>query len=74
MMKLWDYAILINSLAKKYPRADVVYSIDDEGNEFKPVYFTPSAGTMVESDFYHEGTKLDKPVGKPLPVNTVCIN
>jgi UDP-N-acetylglucosamine 2-epimerase len=40
-MKLKEYAAQIARLAEKYPEAQVVYSIDEEGNLYKPVLLEP---------------------------------
>ena len=43
-MKLKEYAKQINKLVKNHPNADVVYSIDDEGNNYRDVYYHPTYG------------------------------
>lgn len=43
----------------------VVTSIDDEGNGFNKVYFTPSAGVFEENSFTSD---------KSMKPNTVCLN
>ncbi len=65
-MKLRDYVKLINNLAKKYPNAKVIYSIDDEGNDFCMVHYAPQAG-----NFNSDEGEWDNNVK---PVNSVCIN
>lgn len=63
-MKLREYAAHIAALAKAHPDADVVYSADDEGNNFQQVYYAPSVGRFTHREF--EQT-TDNP-------NAVCIN
>ena len=62
-MKLKEYANYIAELAEKYPNAKVVSAIDEEGNGFNEVVYSPSAGTFKDGEF-SEGGK----------VNAVCIN
>ena len=62
-MKLKDYAKKLAALAAKHPNANVVYSKDDEGNQFNEVIYEPTAGTFEDDNF----EKSDK-------VNAVCIN
>lgn len=64
-MTLKEYAKEIKKLAKEFPEANVVYSIDDEGNGFKQVYFTPIAGKF-DGDGFRKCKKSE--------VTTVCIN
>ena len=43
-MNVKEYAEIINELAKKHPDLPVVYSCDDEGNNFSFVVYSPSTG------------------------------
>ncbi len=67
-MKLSEYAKSINELVKKHPDAEVVYSIDEEGNVFKPVIYTPTAGTYSNGEFSGEEDSEDR------GVIAVCVN
>ena len=73
-MKLNKYAERIAELAKRHPDLDVVYAIDDEGNDFKRVVYFPDIGQMREGYFVtlKEIDKGNYPNhAKP---TTVCIN
>lgn len=66
-MKFGDYVKFINEMVRKNPEVmeyNVVYSIDDEGNEFKEVYFTPTIGRITQDGF-------DSDSG---PFDSVCVN
>ena len=67
-MKLKEYAKLINVLAEKYPDIDVVYSHDDEGNEFQMVNYQPGIGHFTDLN-YGRGEFEQKN-----PINAICIN
>lgn len=66
-MKLKEYAAKIAKLAKKYPTATVIYSSDDEGNEFAHVNFEPSAGNYFGGNRFGDFDKEGK-------INAVCVN
>jgi len=68
-MKLKQYAKNLNEFIKENPQAldmDVVTSIDDEGNGFNNVHFTPSTGLLEDGEFDSEA---DKEIH-----NSVCLN
>lgn len=44
-----------------------VYAKDNEGNEYREVYFSPSIGYFGDGDFTVAGSENDE-------VNAVCIN
>ena len=70
-MKLKEYAKLINTLAKRYPDVDVIYSCDDEGNAYSLVYYEPTP-MIAEQDACGLSVKnADDELNKP---NAVCIN
>lgn len=73
-MKLSEYAKHITTLAELYPDLLVVFSIDDEGNEFKPLHHTPSLGhyDSEEREWLDEQNFAD--YEDEYPVNAVCIN
>lgn len=73
-MKLIEYLESIQELIKDRPElleADVIYAIDDEGNEFRPCSFSVTAG-LFEEDEYTEETGEDW--DDEMTVNAVCIN
>ena len=41
-MVLKEYAKYINELAKKNPKARVIYASDEEGNSYNDVFYQPS--------------------------------
>lgn len=64
-MKLKAYAAKIQALAEKFPNARVIYSSDDEGNNFSEVAHEPTPGHFVKSDNEFQDCS---------PVNAVCVN
>ena len=67
-MKLKDFVDILNQLMKDRPETaelQVVYAIDDEGNDFTPIYCTPSVGN-------YEADSLD--FREEVNGNAVCIN
>ena len=67
-MKLKDFARLIGDMAEAHPDVDVVYSHDDEGNEFHKVHYEPALGQFTgnaygRGEFDNEGE-----------INAICIN
>jgi hypothetical protein len=66
-MKLKKYIKILNELVYKNPElleANVVYSIDEEGNNYNKVYFGPSTGHYKKGDFDQESKDI----------NAICIN
>lgn len=63
-MTLKEYSQQLSKLAKKHPDAKVVYAIDDEGNAFSEVTFSPTPGSFDGHDFDDSSNKI----------NSVCIN
>ena len=75
-MKLKQYAENILKLAVSYPDADVVYSSDDEGNNFQAAHYDPSpghfdgdGGWIPETDFQN----LEEENEVIRKINSVCI-
>jgi hypothetical protein len=62
LKKKIDYILANNKEAEKW---QVIYSTDDEGNAYYPVYYMPTKGYFFDGEF---STDPDK---KP---NAVCIN
>lgn len=68
-MNLKEYAEELNIFLKTYPRAarlPIVYSIDDEGNEYKPVVFTPTLMMADNSGEY--ATCYEWPTDEWMPI------
>lgn len=66
-MKLKEYIESLNDLIKENPElleAEVIYSIDEEGNAYNEVYFGPSTGNYSNGDFDQESENI----------NAICIN
>ena len=71
-MKLKKFLEALELMIKSNPKIlelDIVYSIDDEGNEFKKVYFEPTIGIYNEDEglFYTEDVQNSY-------INAICIN
>lgn len=67
-MKLKHYVEHLNKLLENNPAAGdmlVVYSSDDEGNDYNTVNFTPTVGYYLDREFEGEDGPDD---------NAVCIN
>lgn len=74
--KISDMIKQLERIKKKYGDLKLVYAIDDEGNDFKPIYFDASTGIFKDTghgDRYFESIKLS---GNAVDsrVNAVCIN
>ena len=77
-MTLKEYALKLNEAAKKHPNALVIYSKDDEGNDYQQVHFAPTLGHFndhewrsandIRDEEADTGTKLG------LKINAVCVN
>jgi len=66
-MKLKTYIRFLKQLIDNNPGSknmDVIYSIDEEGNEFKEVSFPPSIGKYKKESFNPESRNP----------NAICIN
>ena len=71
-MKLDEYIKSLCALAEKYPDAQIVAASDDEGNDFSPVAFEPSAGFYADREFIpHDSEDFDPDDHE---VNAVCLN
>lgn len=60
-MKFKRYLAILNNLAKNNPKTlefDVMYSIDDKGNEYKEVHMDP--GSVGHKDKYDNVTFTDQ--------------
>lgn len=70
-MKLKEYAKYIHAINKKYPELDVIYSTDDEGNNFSEVLFAPSVGNLDKNS---EMFTPSKETNFNKELNVICIN
>ncbi|NBQ67294.1 MAG: hypothetical protein EBU46_00070 [Nitrosomonadaceae bacterium] len=79
-MTLKEYAAAINEAALKYPDALVISSSDDEGNDYRPVYYEPTPGHYNDREWTSEENLKDineereNNGEEPLELNSVCIN
>ena len=71
-MKLKEYAMYIAKLAKKHPNATMVFSCDEEGNQYSPVQFNPTTGAYEFGGTGGEWTPNDGT--KEFKVTAVCVN
>ena len=61
-MYLKFYAEIIKNLAESYPDLKVVYSSDDESNEFSLVHYQPA---FIENIETRSGTEIEE---------AICVN
>jgi len=57
-MKLGEYIKTLQGMVKENPELknyEVVYSADDEGNQFQAVYFSPTVGQYKHGEFMTSG-------------------
>ena len=82
-MKLKDYIVKLQKVADKHPNSTVVFAVDEEGNSFAEVNFTPTLGNFGpkfpgEFRWRHLGTFIadDGTVefDELCPINAVCLN
>jgi len=81
-MKLHKFIDNLNKLVEENPEIkdfDVIYSIDDEGNSFNKVYYSPSIGHFSGGGFRTEADIEDfneewEDEGELIAENSVCIN
>lgn len=66
-MKLKDYILHLQKIAKIHSDLEVVYSADDEGNKYSTVHYSPTVGKFDGKTFSTETIGNKKP-------NAVCIN
>lgn len=67
-MKLKAYIKKLQAIAKKHGDLNVVYSCDDEGNEFKMVAYNPSVGSFNDSEWGQDDETEE------FKVDAVCLN
>ena len=63
-MTLLEYAKKVNELCSTHPQAEVIYSSDDEGNNFQKVHYCPVLGEFNDGEFDNKGKTI----------NAICIN
>ena len=66
-MKLKEYLAPLQEICNKYPNLKVIYSSDEEGNNFDEVFYTPTVGKFKNGEF--EAVEGDD--AKP---NAICVN
>lgn len=74
-MKFGEYLENLQELLEEHPElvnAEVIYSIDDEGNDYKHVHWGPTPGNYSCRDFVSESDIEDDE--SDLPINAVLIN
>jgi hypothetical protein len=57
-MKLSEVIKNLNKAKKQYGNLDCVYSIDDEGNDFQRIHFTPTPMRKNENDNWENEQKI----------------
>lgn len=77
-MTLEEYIENLIEFAKENPETlsmEVIYSSDDEGNEFRYVHYTPTLGYLNEDlEFFNDGEDLEDQEIRKDDFNAVCIN
>ena len=74
-MKLSEYIKSLNESLKNYGDLDVIYSSDDEGNDFKEINFIPSVGYYdKENREWLETADFDMAEDDRVHINSICVN
>jgi len=75
-MTLQTYIKHLQKICDKYPKAKVVYSSDDEGNNFAPVEFPPQVGDFKDDEFISEENfeEWEEDYGRKCKVTAILIN
>lgn len=77
-MKLKEYIKSLKNLEKQYGEAELIYSIDEEGNGFDYVYFSPSvkyiSKEVKERNDSIDCMELGDYESKEKNVAVICIN
>lgn len=58
----------------KKPNAELVYSCDDEGNSYSPVFYTPILGKFVDGEFFTKDGLSKIEYDKLGSKEVICIN
>jgi hypothetical protein len=72
-MKLKEFLDNLNRLAEVQPEAlelEVITSMDDEGNGYNPVYYSPTMGNFDGCDF----SQINEDEQGPEDANAICVN
>ena len=64
-MKASQLVINLQELIKKHGDQEIIYSKDDEGNEYRKIHYEPSAGSFDEDEREFQEVK---------ELNAFCIN
>lgn len=65
-MNIYKLNMILNE-NPNYANLNVIYSIDDEGNEFRQVFCVPSLGIFEDGEFNSEDISNED-------INAICIN
>jgi len=68
-MKISEMIKNLTKIKKEHGNLNLVYSIDDEGNEFKQICFTPTIGHYEDREFCPIDNKEDHD-----KINSCCVN
>lgn len=68
-MKLKDYIGILQQILIEYSDLDVIYAVDDEGNNYDFVAWLPSVGFFDGEEFVEE-----RDLDSATKSNVVCIN
>ena len=75
-MKFKEYLDNLNKYAKENPDSlnyDVITSVDDEGNGYNLVHYSPSKGIFEDREFISEDGLEDYNRDK-VDLNSICVN
>jgi len=72
-MKLRKFAEHINNIAITYPNAEVLYSIDDEGNQYNVCCNEPCMCRIPDNSSNYD-VDVSFSIGSDEKFNAVCIN
>lgn len=71
-MKLKDYIVKLQKVADKHPNSTVVFAVDEQGNSFAEVNFTPTLGNFGGDTFIADDGTVE--FDELCPINAVCLN
>lgn len=73
-MKLQEYINNLQKVLDEHGDLDVVYAVDDEGNGFGEVHFTPTVGHYSDREFYSNEEDFEDYGIDKNDKNAVCVN
>lgn len=76
-MKLEQYIKQLSELVEanpEYSKLDVIYAIDDEGNDFNKIGFAPSLGNLSSDGDFTQVENFEDIDEDDQVINSVCIN